>query len=93
MNWTSIVAIYFLFWVMGCFITLRLGMKTADEAGTEKVPGQADSAPAEFRPGQILWRGTVLATVLFALYYANWVNGWITADDLLIFSPVAGARG
>ena len=24
----------------------------------------------------------MLAAVLFALYYANWIYGWITPDDL-----------
>ena len=29
-----------------------------------------------------LLRAALLAAVLFALYYANWTYGWITADDL-----------
>lgn len=92
MKLTSIVAIYFLFWVMGCFIMLRFGMQTADEAGIETVPGQADSAPANFRPGRVLLNGTILATVLFALYYANWTWGWITVDDLLRILPLPSDR-
>ena len=87
MKLTSIIAIYFLFWVMGCYITLRMGMQTADEAGIERVPGQADSAPANFNARQVLLRGTVLATAMFALYYANWSYGWITTDDLLAMLP------
>jgi predicted secreted protein len=85
MQWTSIIAIYFLFWVMGCFIALRFGMHTDREAGRDLVPGQADSAPAEFRPWRIVRNGTLIATALFALYYANWVCGWIGADHLDVF--------
>ena len=85
MRWTSIVAIYALFWVMGCFISLSFGVRTADEAGVELVPGQVESAPADFRPKRILLRGTIIATVLFALFYANWANGWITLDDIDFF--------
>lgn len=85
MKLTSIVAIYFLFWVMGCFIALRFGMRTDREEGRDLIPGQADSAPAEFKPKQIVLRGTVIATVLFALHYANWTQGWVTLDDLNLF--------
>jgi predicted secreted protein len=82
MGWTSIVAIWLLFWVMGCYIALRFGMKTHDEAGIDKIPGQADSAPAEFSPRRVLLHGTLLAAAAFALYYANWINDWIALKDL-----------
>jgi len=79
---TSILAIYFLFWVMSAFIMLPFGVRTADEAGVEKVPGQADSAPVNFRPGRLALRATVLAAVLTALFIANFTYGWITAADI-----------
>jgi len=81
-RWTSIVAIYALFWVLGAFIVLPFGVRTHDEAGIEKVPGQADSAPAEFNPKRIAWRATLVSAVLFGLFYANYVNGWIGTDDI-----------
>ena len=46
MQWTSVLAIYFLFFVFSAFILLPFGVRTHDEAGLEMVPGQADSAPA-----------------------------------------------
>ena len=58
MQVTSILAIYFLFWVMSAFVMLPFGVRTADEAGVEKVPGQADSAPVNFRPGRLALRAT-----------------------------------
>ena len=82
MKWTSIVAIYSLFWVMGAFLVLPFGVRTHDEAGIPKVPGQADSAPANFNPQRILKRATLVSLVLFGLYYANYVNGWITPEML-----------
>jgi predicted secreted protein len=85
MNWTSIVAIYFLFWVMSAFLMLPFGVKTHDEAGIEKIPGQADSAPADFRPGRVALRATVLAAVLCGLYVANYIYGWIGPDDINVF--------
>ena len=85
MAWTSIVAIYALFWVMSAFILLPFGVKTADEMGVEKVPGQADSAPANFRPGRIVLRATIASIVLTTLWVLNWQYQWITVDmiDLL----------
>ena len=82
MKWTSMLAIYALFWVMAAIFMLPFGVRTHDEAGLPKVPGQADSAPVEFRPRQIARRASVLGLVFFALYYANYVNGWISTDDL-----------
>lgn len=85
MKWTSIVAIYSLFWVLSAFLVMPFGMKTHEEAGLDRVAGQSDSAPADFRPRRIILRTTILAVVLFALYYANYVNQWIVIQDLNFF--------
>ncbi|MFN3863069.1 MAG: DUF1467 family protein [Erythrobacter sp.] len=82
MQITSIAAIYFLFWVMSAFIMLPFGVRTADEAGVEKVPGQADSAPVNFRPGKLALRATVVAAACTGLFVANYEYGWVTAADI-----------
>jgi len=82
MQLTSIIAIYILFFAASAFILLPFGVKTAEEAGTEKVPGQADSAPHEFNLKRHLFRAALLAALLFAIYYANWTYGWVTPDDV-----------
>jgi predicted secreted protein len=81
-KFTSILAIYFLFWVLSAFLLLPFGVQTSDEAGVEKVPGQADSAPVNFRPGRLALRATVIAAVLCALFVANYTQGWVTVDDI-----------
>ena len=78
----SILAIYFLFWVACAFLLLPFGVRTDEEVGAAKVPGQADSAPHRFDIANHVLRSTLAATVLFLLYYANWYFGWISADDL-----------
>ena len=90
MKWTSIIAIYALFWVLSAFLVMPFGMRTHEEEGIAKVPGQAESAPASFRPGRIMLRATILAAVLFGLYYANYVNGWIGVEDLNFFGSPPG---
>ena len=78
----SILAIYFLFWVASAFLLLPFGVRTTEELGAEKVPGQADSAPHRFDVARHIIRATIAATVLFVIYYANWYFGWITVEDL-----------
>ncbi len=85
MKWTSALAIFLLFWVMSAFLVLPFGVRTADEMGVEKVPGQAESAPANFQPKKVVLKTTILAVILFGLYYANYVNGWIGAEDINLF--------
>jgi len=82
MNLFAICAIYFLFWVMSAFIVLPMGIRTPDETGERLVKGQADSAPSNFRPLRVMLRATVLSAVLFGIYYANYVNGWVGVDSL-----------
>lgn len=84
MNITSIIAIYMLFWVMSAFLMLPVGVRTPDETGEALVPGQADSAPSNFRPGRIVARATILSAILFGLYYANYIYGWIGVEDINI---------
>jgi predicted secreted protein len=78
----SLIAIYALFWAFSVFLVLPWGVRTSAEAGVEHVPGQAESAPHEFRPGRIAIRTTIVATVLFALFVANYHFGWVTPQML-----------
>ena len=82
----SIVAIYFLFFVASAFVMLPFGVKTDEEVGAEKVPGQADSAPHRFDLKRHLLKAALLGLALFALYYANWHFGWIQASDLDLYN-------
>lgn len=82
MQWTSIVAIYLLVWVLSAFVMLPFGVRTHDEMGIEKVPGQADSAPGNFRPGRVILRATILAALVTALFVLNFHQGWIGVEDL-----------
>lgn len=82
MEWTSILAIYFLIWVMTAFVMLPFGVRTADEAGVEQVPGQAESAPVGFRPRKLMIRATVIAMLLTSLFVLNYEYEWLSAQDL-----------
>lgn len=81
MSWTSIIAIYVLFWVICAFVILPIGVRTHEELGLEKIAGQADSAPGNFSPKLIMLRTTLLSAALFALYYANYTYGWVDRNS------------
>jgi len=82
MTLSSALAVYALFWTMTLFVVLPFGIRTAEEAGAQCMPGHAESAPHEFRLGRVALRTTIASAVLFALFYANYVNGWVGTDIL-----------
>ena len=82
MRFTSVLAIYLLFFAGSTFILLPFGVRTTEELGEERIPGQAESAPHRFDLPRHLLKAAILAAVLLTLYYVNWVYGWITAEDL-----------
>ncbi|WP_298673484.1 DUF1467 family protein [uncultured Sphingomonas sp.] len=90
MRWTSMLAIYVLFWAFSVFLVLPFGVRTADEAGVERVPGQADSAPHDFRVGRTALRVTIVASALFLLFLANYEFGWLTTDMLDVLDIANG---
>ncbi|MEP7130399.1 MAG: DUF1467 family protein [Sphingomicrobium sp.] len=79
---TSIIAIYILFFAFSGFVLLPFGVKTDEEIGRPRLPGQAESAPHTFDVKRHMAKAALLAVILFGLYYANWTFGWITPDDL-----------
>jgi predicted secreted protein len=82
MRWTSILAIYVLFWTLSLVLVLPFGVRTAEEAGAQCAPGHAESAPHVFNFGRAALRATIVAAILFGAYYANYTYGWITVEDL-----------
>jgi len=88
MKWTSALAIYFLFWAFSVFLVLPFGVRTTEEAGGERIAGQADSAPHEFRAGRIALRVTIVATILWTIFQLTYHFGWLTAQ---MFNPFGNA--
>ena len=82
MRWTSITAIYVLFWTLSLFLVLPFGVRTSEEVGAERIAGHAESAPHTFSFGRVALRATIVSAILFGLFYANYMFGWIGVDDL-----------
>ncbi|MGN6155728.1 MAG: DUF1467 family protein [Sphingomicrobium sp.] len=90
MKWTSILAIYFLFFVGSAFFLLPFGVKTDEEVGNSMVPGQAQSAPHRFNVRRHLLRAAIVAAFLTAFFDLNYIFGWITPDDLDLYRRIVG---
>ena len=82
MKWTSILAIYVLFWTLALFLVLPFGVRTPEEEGTKAGAGHAESAPHRFNFGKVALRASLVAAVLTGLYVANYIFGWIRVEDL-----------
>ena len=67
-------------------------MRTDEEMGVDLVPGQAESAPANFRPGRLALRAAAIAAVLTTIWVLNWENGWVTRETFDFLLP-PGQRG
>lgn len=93
MGFWSMVAIYFLMWIFVAFTMLPFGVRTHEEMGLDLVPGQAESAPANFRPGRLALRASVIAAVLTAIWVLNWEHGWVTRDMFDFMLPPSQRGG
>jgi predicted secreted protein len=82
MRWTSMAAIFVLFWTISLFLVLPFGVRTSEEVGAKVEPGHADSAPHVFSFPRAALRASVVAAILFGLFYANYLYGWVTVDTL-----------
>jgi predicted secreted protein len=78
MRWTSIVAIYFLFWALSFFLVLPFRLRREGEDRT--IPGQSRGAPPMFSFARTAKWTTLVAAVLFGLYYGNYVYQWMPVE-------------
>ena len=90
MRWYSMLAIFVLVWTVCVFINLPFGIQTHDEAGQPRIRGQADSAPANFRPMRVVLRTTIMAMVVCVLLFLNYKEGWISRQDLDLLGEPPG---
>src|ERR1700730_4306649 len=78
---TTAVAIYFLIWWVVLFAVLPWGIRSQAEGG-EISPATDPGAPSLPQLGRkALWT-TVIASVVFAAFYAAYPRRWLTLDDL-----------
>ena len=81
MQWTSALAIYFIIWFFCLFLILPFHARRAGEGQAVSIPGEDKGAPARFAAGRAALQVTLLAALVFGLYYANYAQGWVTRDS------------
>ncbi|HLT77478.1 MAG TPA: DUF1467 family protein [Ferrovibrio sp.] len=69
MNWFNNSIAFVIIYMVVLFCVLPIGVKTAEEAGEAKLPGQADSAPVNPRLGFKFLLAFAISVVLFGIYY------------------------
>lgn len=80
MRFSSIVAIYSLFWALSFFFVLPFRLQRKDMPPPSPVPGEMRGAPPSFSFGRTSFWTTIVAAVLFGLFYLNYVMGWLPAE-------------
>jgi predicted secreted protein len=69
MSWYNHGVAFVIIYMLTLFCVLPIGVRTAAEAGTELVPGQADSAPSNPRLGFKFLLTFLISCGIFAIYY------------------------
>lgn len=68
MTFFSAFAVYFVIWWVTLFAVLPFGLRTQDEEG-DIVPGTTESAPSHFRPLRVIFSTSVVAAIIFAVWW------------------------
>jgi predicted secreted protein len=82
MAWSTAAAIYFIIWWLALFIVLPFGVRNAAEEGVAVEPGNDPGAPTVVAlKAKLIWT-TIVATVLFAMFWVCYVYKLITLEEL-----------
>jgi predicted secreted protein len=82
MAWTTAAAIYVIIWWVVLFVVLPFGVRNSAEEGVEVEAGNDPGAPTVLGMKRKLIWTTIVATILFAICWAIYVNRLVTLDDL-----------
>lgn len=78
---TTAFAIYFLIWWIILFAVLPWGIRTQEEEGNVE-PGSAPSAPANPQLLKKVIATSIVAAIIFAVFYWGRTSGWIALDNI-----------
>lgn len=86
MSIVSALAIYFIIWWISLFALLPVGLRTQDEDNNVTL-GTVASAPARSHVRRAFLRTTIVATIIFAVYYYVTQHSGFSLDDIPHFFP------
>jgi len=82
MAWSTAAAIYFIIWWLALFLVLPFGIRNPAEEGVEVEPGNDPGAPTVVALKKKLIWTTIVASVLFAIFWVIYVYKLITLEEL-----------
>ncbi|HEU4985677.1 MAG TPA: DUF1467 family protein [Rhizobiaceae bacterium] len=86
MSWVSIAAIFFIIWWVVLFAALPIGLRTQDEDDNVTL-GTVSSAPRGPHMLRAFIRTTIIALVVFGLFYGITRVAGFTFDDIPTIVP------
>lgn len=85
---TSISAILMLFWAFSFFLVLPFRLQVKRGPADAPVRGEMPGAQGRFSFGRTAFWTTIVALVLFGLFYLNYVEGWLPVEDIDLLSKL-----
>ncbi len=82
MTLSSAIAIYFIIWWLVLFLVLPFGIRNSHDTGETIEEGHEPGAPVNPRLVQKAMITTILATVVFAMFYLAQTRGLLSLDSL-----------
>ena len=79
------IAVYVVIWWVVLFAMLPIGVRTAEEAGEETLPGNVESAPRVPNLLPKIVATTIVSSLVFAVVSLIVVHRVITLDDIPFF--------
>jgi predicted secreted protein len=86
MNLASALAIYFIIWWLVLFLVLPFGIRNAHEMGEAVEEGHEPGAPVRPRLIQKALITTLLASVVFAVFYLAQTRGFLSLESLPFYN-------
>ena len=88
MNLASAIAIYFIIWWLVLFLVLPFGIRNAHDTGEAVEEGNEPGAPVRPRLLQKALITTLLATVVFVIFYFAQTRGVLSLDSLPFYNTM-----
>ena len=88
MNLASALAIYFIIWWLVLFLVLPFGIRNAHETGEAVEEGNEPGAPVKPRLIQKAVITTILAALVFAVFYLAVSRGLLSLDGLPFYNTM-----
>ena len=88
MSLPSALAIYFIIWWLVLFLVLPFGIRNAHESGEAVEEGNEPGAPVNPRLVRKAIITTILATVVFAVFYLLQTRGLLNLDTLPFYNTM-----